>query len=327
MSDVSKKMSNSRYLKILIKILGFILIIILFFWNAFLTFLILILLNLKTLRKAVFGRLPLEFNKNAFEGPVTYTYKEDSIPLKLDIYYPTKKRELYPAIFFAHGGGWISGSRKLSSVTTWSKFLASRGFSVIAIDYRYSYFHSYEELIQDSSAALDYIRNNSNHLKIDKNKIVLMGTSAGGTLSLYYAAFNTFYNNLSAMKGIKGVIAWYAPADLLDLWRVDSLFARVAVVTTMKGSPNRKIEDYKMYSPINYVSTRMCPTLLVHGEKDTTVPVESSKKLYKKLKEQGVQAKLLIHPDGNHSFELDLKDFLTIKYVERTVSFAKDLCE
>ena len=49
--------------------------------------------------------------------------------------------------------------------------------------------------------------------------------------------------------------------------------------------------------------------------------------LYKKLKEQGVQAKLLIHPDGNHSFELDLKDFLTIKYVERTVSFAKDLCE
>ncbi len=33
------------------------------------------------------------------------------------------------------------------------------------------------------------------------------------------------------------------------------------------------------------------------------------KKLYKKLKEQGVQAKLLIHPDGNHSFELDLKDF------------------
>lgn len=53
-------------------------------------FLILILLNLKTLRKAVFGRLPLEFNKNAFEGPVTYTYKEDSIPLKLDIYYPTK---------------------------------------------------------------------------------------------------------------------------------------------------------------------------------------------------------------------------------------------
>ena len=62
-------------------------------------------------------------------------------------------------------------------------------------------------------------------------------------------------------------------------------------------------------------------------KKDTTVPVESSKKLYKKLKEQGVQAKLLIHPDGNHSFELDLKDFLTIKYVERTVSFAKDLCE
>jgi len=282
---------------------------------------------MKTLKKSIFGKLPLEFDKNSFVGPITYTYKEENVPLKLDIYYPVNEHEKYPTVFFAHGGGWISGSRKLASVTTWSKFLASRGFTVIAIDYRYSYFHDYEELIQDYSAALEYIKNNCENLKIDKNKIVLMGTSAGGTLSLYYAAFNTFNNNLQAMEGIKGVVSWYAPADLLDLWSVESLFAKVAVITTMKGSPNRKFEDYKLYSPINYISERMCPTLLVHGEKDTTVPAESSKKLYKKLKEYGVYTKLLIHPKGNHSFELDLKDFLTIKYVEKTVSFMKELCK
>ncbi|WP_121957887.1 alpha/beta hydrolase [Petrotoga sp. 9PWA.NaAc.5.4] len=249
--------------------------------------------------------------------------------MKFDIYFPSKKKNAFPVVFFAHGGGWITGSRKLASATAWAKFLASRGFAVVSIDYRYAYFHKYEALIEDYSNALQYIKTHAKDLNIDKNKIILMGTSAGGTLSLYYAAYHTFNHNWEEMQGITGVVSWYAPADLLDLWnqQVESLFAKFAITTTMKGSPKRKIEDYKLYSPINYVSKYMIPTLLVHGKKDTTVPVDSSIKLYKKLKEFGVDVSLLIHPKGDHSFELELKDFLTIKFVEKTVNFMKEVCE
>jgi len=323
--NVREEDSDKNEYKKIAKIFGIILLLFLFFWNALLTLFLIILLNIKTIKKSVFGNLPLEVKKGSYTDPVTVEYKRETIPLKFDLYYPSKVKSKYPVVFFAHGGGWITGSRKLSSVTAWAKFLASRGFAVVAIDYRYGYFYRYEELIEDYNDALEYVKGHSEELYLDKDNIVLMGTSAGGALSLYYAAYNSYYNQSEKMKGIKGVVAWYSPADLLDLWskQVDSLFAHFAVTTTMKGTPKGKLEEYKLYSPINYISERMVPTLLVHGEKDVTVPVTTSIKLNKKIEECGVPSDLLIHPKGKHSFEFELKDVLTQKFVEKTVSFIK----
>ncbi|TDX12912.1 acetyl esterase/lipase [Petrotoga sibirica] len=322
---MKKEVSDKNEYKKIFKIFGIILLFFLFFWNALITFFLIILLNVKTIKKSVFGNLPLEVKKGSYSDTITVEYKKDKIPLKLDLYYPAKVKSKYPVVFFAHGGGWITGSRKLSSVTAWAKFLASRGFAVVAIDYRYGYFNKYEELIEDYNDALNYIKDHSEELDLDKENIVLMGTSAGGTLTLYYAAYHSYYNHLEKTKGIKGVVAWYAPSDLLDLWskQVDSLFAQFAVTATMKGTPKRKFEEYKLYSPINYISERMIPALLVHGKKDDTVPVMTSIKLNKKIKECGVPSTLLIHPKGKHSFEFELKDILTQKFVEKTVSFIR----
>ncbi|MBL5981124.1 peptidase S15 [Petrotoga sp. 9T1HF07.CasAA.8.2] len=326
---MNEENSDKNEYKKIAKIFGLILLFFLFFWNALMTFFLIILLNAKTIKKSVFGNLPLEVKKGSYTDAITVEYKKEKLPLKLDVYYPSKEKSKFPVVFFAHGGGWITGSRKLSSVTAWAKFLASRGFAVVAIDYRYSYLNKYEELIEDYHDALNYIKDHSEELSLDKENIVLMGTSAGGTLSLYYAAYNSYYNHFEKMKGIKGVVAWYAPSDLLDLWsnQVDSLFAQFAVTTTMKGTPKTKFEEYKLYSPINYISERMVPTLLVHGEKDATVPVTTSIKLNQKIKECGVPSTLLIHPKGKHSFELELKDVLTQKFVEKTVSFIKKVCQ
>ncbi|WP_233488397.1 alpha/beta hydrolase [Petrotoga sp. 9PW.55.5.1] len=316
-------------MKKIIKILGLLILFIMMFWNFLVAAFFIILFNIKSLKKSVFGNLPLETKKNSYKGPITIEYKKANLPLKLDIYYPSKPKNKYPVVFFAHGGGWVTGSRKLSSVTSWAKYLSGKGFAVVAIDYRYGYFYKFEDLIEDYSSALNYIRENYHNLNIDKDKIVLMGTSAGGTLSLYYAAYHSYFNHTKELEGIKGVVAWYSPTDLLDLWniQVDSLFAQFAVTTTMKGTPKNKYEDYKAFSPINYISERMLPTMLIHGEKDSTVPLNSSVKFYEELKKQGVNSVLLTHPKGEHSFELELKDLLTQRLVEKTVNFIRERVE
>ena len=95
--------------------MGLALLVAGFFWSWAIVFSIFIVLNLKTLYKALLGKLPLEVSQEAFSGPYRHTYsREGRRDLNLDIYYPTgydKGEAGFPLVFFAHGGGWISDSR------------------------------------------------------------------------------------------------------------------------------------------------------------------------------------------------------------------------
>lgn len=273
------------------------------------------------------SRLPLE-PKNKYNYK-TYSYKySKKKTLKMDIWYPQKgEYKKNPLVFFAHGGGWISGFRNQPNNVSWCKYLASKGFCVASIDYRYGFKNSMLDLLSDYTDALNYIKTNSMELNIDKNNIVLMGLSAGGHLSLLYSTYNTFAENKNNMEGIKGVIAYYSPSDLNDLFIRDtkSIFARFATKRTLKGEPIDKKEIYDFYSPINWISSRMVPCLIVHGKKDTTVPFSSSINLMKKLKENNVNCKLLVHKNGGHSFDTKLNDWTTMNILENTTRFIKKL--
>ncbi len=87
------------------------------------------------------------------------------------------------------------------------------------------------------------------------------------------------------MAGIKGVVAYYSPTDLNQIFVSEnkSLFAKFATRQTLKDSPPVDEDNvYDYYSPINWLSENMIPTLLVHGKLDTTVPFQSSVDFAKK---------------------------------------------
>ena len=160
--------------------------------------------------------------------------------LKLDIWYPNKKKEAYPLVFFAHGGGWVSGFRNQPNNVSWCRFLASKGFASASIDYRYGFLNTLEEIISDYSEALDYLKANASDMKLDKKNIILMGLSAGGHLALLYSSYFTHTSNLKRMEGIRGVVSYYSPSDLRDLFSEEdkSLFARFSASATLKGTPS-----------------------------------------------------------------------------------------
>ena len=274
------------------------------------------------------SKVPIEVNEDFH--PKTYIYKETSKKeLKLDIYYPIRYSKNYPLVFFCHGGGWISGFRNQPNNVSWCKFLASKGFAVVSIDYRYGYKNNMEDILLDYTDALEYVKENSRELSIDKNNIVLMGLSAGGHLALLYSTYHSFNSNKERMAGIKGVVAYYSPTNLNQIFVSEnkSLFAKFATRQTLKDSPVDEDNVYDYYSPINWLSENMIPTLLVHGKLDTTVPFQSSVDFAKKLKYFNIRYAFLVHKKGGHSFDTQLEDMATVNILERTIGYIRKMME
>lgn len=307
------------------KIYLYIIFILLSFVDFTLAFYYFIVSIIIFLGKLLTSKLPLEPKKDF--NYKTYSYKKsDGKDLKMDIWYPNNPtQKLYPLVFFCHGGGWISGFRNQKNNISWCKYLASKGFCASSIDYRYGIKNSMEDILSDYTDALDYIKKNSEKLNIDTNNIVLMGLSAGGHLSLLYSTYNSFIKDDKKMEGIKGVVAYYAPSDLNDIFISEnkSLFARFSAKKTLKATPLEKKEIYDYYSPINWITENMVPCLIVHGKQDTTVPFYSSVKLIKELKAHNVKCEFLVHKNGSHSFDTRLNDLTTVNILEKTVRFVK----
>ncbi len=104
-----------------------------------------------------------------------------------------------------------------------------------------------DDILEDFSDAVSYIRSESTALGISSRNIILMGLSAGGHLALSYAAFNSSESNTGSMEGVRGVIAYYSPSDLRDLFSTEdkSLFARFGAGTAVKTLYRYDDLDYK----------------------------------------------------------------------------------
>jgi len=318
---IANKIKKSYF--VVNKIYLFILFIFLLGINATIAFsgIVVVFLLLLFTRK-----VPLEPKEYYRYDTHVYKHANDH-ELKLDIWYPNQYSDFYPVVFFAHGGGWISGFRNQPNNVSWSKYLASKGFAVVSIDYRYGINNSMEEILSDYSDALIYVKKYGKELSLNTDNMALMGLSAGGHLSLLYASYYTFCGSKEKMSGIKGIVAFYSPSDLKDIFEKDnkSLFARFATMATLKGLPNEKGDVYDYYSPINWISKRMLPTFIAHGKMDNVVPFISSVKLAQKLKKYDILYKFFVHKRGGHTFEFILKDFQTVRILENTSNFLKGL--
>lgn len=272
--------------------------------------------------KILKSKLPLDTDMDI---PIkTYVYKEtEKKELKVDTYIPHNLKNPN-LIYFCHGGGWVSGFRNQPNNVSWCKYLASKGFLVASIDYRYGFNNNMDDILSDYTHGLEFLKGN-NEIQFNRDKIVLMGLSAGGHLALLYSSYNSFMENSIKMSGIQSVVAYYPPSILEDIFTDNnkSLFARFGIAQTLKGVPTDSLEIYKYYSPYTWISEKMIPTLLVHGKEDEVVPFKSSVSLIKKLKSFKINSDFLVHNTGKHSFDTKLKDYNTVNIIEKTLRFIK----
>jgi len=116
---------------------------------------------------------------------------------------PNQKQKLH-LLFFIHGGGFTGGDKTVHyneiDFTNLIDHLLSQNIAFASINYRFLEENETEGILKplnDNKRALQFMRYYSNSLNIDKNKIVLMGSSAGAGTSLWLG-FNNYMAQVNA---------------------------------------------------------------------------------------------------------------------------------
>ncbi|MGA7935660.1 MAG: alpha/beta hydrolase [Kovacikia sp.] len=243
----------------------------------------------------------------------------DKTRLPLDIYQPSTDR-LHPAIVTIYGGAWQRGEP--TQTATFNRYMVKQGYAVVAIDYRHAPRHHFPTQLQDVQAALQWITQNAAALKIDINRMALMGWSAGAHLALL-AAYQ------SGTLPIQAVVSYYGPTNLTagyyDLPRPDPIHTRAVLEAFLGGTPAQLREQYEQASPVHYVRPRLPPSLLIYGNQDHVVKSVFGQQLYDQLRLTGNTAVWIPLPWAEHSFDAvfrGLGNQVALYYTERFLAWA-----
>ncbi|MGF7078640.1 alpha/beta hydrolase fold domain-containing protein [Mucilaginibacter sp. UYCu711] len=245
-----------------------------------------------------FGKMFIP-TKDVAGKTLTYiNYADTALTLN---YYPSQLAGKKPCVIVVHGGSWAKGDK--AQLPELNSYLARKGYNVVSIDYRMAPKYKNPAAVMDLKEALTYLRKESNQLNIDTNNFILLGRSAGAQIALL-AAY-TLHD-----KGIKGVIDFYGPADMVwgyslpaNPWIMDS---RGVMEAYLGGSYAKVPLNYVASSPIEFVDQTSVPTLIIHGHSDVLVAYEHSRRLNEKLAKNGIKHYWLKLPWATHGFDFIL---------------------
>lgn len=249
------------------------------------------------------GKVPFSWWRmfDPTERPVAHRVLIYGASLTLD-FYPSQRTGKRPCVVVIHGGSWSSGdSRQLPELNS---RLARAGYAVAAINYRLAPRYQNPVQVEDVQEALGYLRAHGQELEIDTTAFVLLGRSAGAQIALL-AAYTL------KDPGIKGVIDFYGPADMVWGYSIPAnpliMDSRKVMSDYLGGRYEAVPSHYYNSSPIEFVHPSSPPTLLIHGKQDVLVAYEHSVRLNRKLADSGVQHFLLTLPWATHGFDYTLK--------------------
>lgn len=226
-----------------------------------------------------------------------YARREES-DLRLDFFPASRSAGKAPCVVLVHGGGWDSGSR--SDFADLNRFLAASGYAVASLEYRLAPRHTYPAPIEDVRAALAWLKARAAELNLDAERFVLMGRSAGAQIAL-----QTAY--LARDPSLRGVIAFYAPADMVLGWRFPCsplILDSPRLLRDYLGAGGEKgLAAAALASPLETASAGAPPTLLLHGRPDVLTTWHHSGRLREKLERLGVPHFLVDLPWAPHGYD------------------------
>lgn len=236
--------------------------------------------------------------------PINYSAKKDLVYSKvgdwegkLDVYYPNDSTKSKPLLINIHGGGWNHGSKEQQ--TGFGSFFKN-GYTVANIEYRLVHQGKAPSAIEDVRCALLYLIQNAKQFQIDTNKIVFMGSSAGGHLALMAGlqpSESIFDTNCINEKE-------YTIVAIIDKYGITDLSTNQVLksksVQNWLGDNKTDNTFVRSVSPINYVTKDSPATFIVHGNADSVVPYSQSEQLFEKLNKMNVKTEFITIENGGH---------------------------
>ena len=276
---------------------------------------------------------------SAQDGPArkTYVYKEvDSIKIHADVHRPSDD-QVRPVVVWIHGGALIMGGRQ-SIPGDLRRMCSKRGYALVSIDYRLAPEVKLPAIIEDLKDALKWIRGKGAEVaKLDAEKVVVTGGSAGGYLTMMTGfCVNPPPTALVAYWGYGDVDGdWYTKPSphyrkalrLLTKEEVEKGVNRGVLTGVTRETPNRaerglyyrylrqngfwtkvvsgfdpESEKSKLdpFCPVRNITSKYPPILMVHGTNDNDVPYSKSADMAFELARHKVRHELITVPNGGH---------------------------
>jgi len=218
-----------------------------------------------------------------------------------DIRLP-KRNGPHPVVIYIHGGFWRV-AYDLTHAGHICAALTQAGYATWNLEYRRigEPGGGWPGTMEDVLAGAQYVATLAAKFKLDLDRVVAAGHSAGGQLALWLAA-------QTGAPALRGVTSLAGVCDLRRAWELK--LSDTVVEQLMGGTPKQVLKRYDLASPIELLPMKV-PQRLVHGTADGNVPFEMSERFARKSK----NAKL-IKLDGAGHFELidpRAKEWTTVK--------------
>jgi acetyl esterase/lipase len=263
----------------------------------------------------------------------TYAYKTvDGLQIKADV-HRFDDDVARPVVVWIHGGALIFGNRAARSQV--KNTMLDAGYVVVSIDYRLAPETKLPLIIEDLEDALAWVHTRGPDLfGADPSKIAVMGTSAGGYLTLT-AGFRAEHRPAALISfwGYGDLVGpWYSEPSLYPRHNPRKISSEEAYAqvdgppvsepaarqgdgimfynyTRQTGTwpqavsgwdPHTEAENFFPFMPVKNVTSDYPPTMLVHGTEDTDVPYEQSVMMAEQLELHGVTHELVTIPGGEH---------------------------
>lgn len=230
-----------------------------------------------------------------FEVQEDYIYgRKDGMALTFDVVQPKEPNGI--GLCFMVSGGWNSmwfPARQFVRDSLYQSLLG-QGYTLFLVRHGSAPRYKVPEAVADVRLAIQEIRDKSDKFGVDPDKLGAFGGSAGGHLSIMLGTTG------DANQRVAAVAAYFPPTNL-NGYVDDPKFRNDFPALVF----DRSLVD--LMSPELQASSDAAPTLMIHGDQDTLVPLFHSEKLKAKLDEQKVANELIVIENAGHAFTGDDK--------------------
>ncbi|MFZ0298838.1 MAG: S9 family peptidase [Candidatus Sulfotelmatobacter sp.] len=234
-------------------------------------------------------------------SPKLQMYKAtDGLPLTGWLYLPKTAPKPYPLVLSIHGG---PETQELPTFHSDFQALLSQGIAVFAPNIRGSagFGKDFVNLdngplrvnaIRDVKDTVDYLVRAG---LADSKRVGIMGGSYGGYMTM--AALATYPELFAAGADMYGIVSFETFFKNTEPW--------MAAVSKLEfGDPETQASLLRDLSPIHKADRIRAPTLILHGDHDTNVPLSEARQMAEALKKNGVSVQLVIFPGEGHGWSL-----------------------
>jgi len=274
-------------------------------------------------------------------GLLDQRYDESDPDAFLDVFYPSgiqNSDRALPTIVWIHGGGWVSGSRK--QVGNYARILASRGYTVVTVDYSLAPGRTYPTPLRQVMAALSWLQQNARRLHIDPLQLILAGDSAGAQIAAQLANIVTApaYATAIGIKPsivrprIRGLLLYCGSYDIGPV-RMRGIWGSFLRTLLWSYFGEKTFATDRGLAPAivtDFVTPTFPPTFIPGGNGDPLTP--QSRRLAGALVAQGVPVDTLFYPPDHiprimHEYQFNLDHEAGRVALQRSIAFVASRVE